>query len=74
MTTDQDPVVSGNDNPLVYTLTVRNQGSSALTGVVLRDDVPVGMYVTVDGVGWWYLQSCELVLVADSEYLTWIAG
>ncbi len=61
MTTDLDPVVSGNDNPLVYTLTVRNQGSSTLTGVVLRDDVPVGMDVesTESGGGTcsecWYL-------------------
>ena len=48
----------GINHPLVYTLTVRNQGSSALTGVVLRDDVPVGMDVQSDGVGWWDLQSC----------------
>jgi len=69
LTTDLDPVVRGSGNPLVYTLTVHNQGASALTGVVLRDDVPVGMYVTSAESGG---ATCSGGFTCyDDEYLTW---
>ena len=76
MTTDRDPVVRGDGNPLVYTLTVRNQGSSALTGVVLRDDVPVGMDVVAgesDGASCSNSGSTNFTC-GSSDYLTWALG
>ena len=76
MTTDLSPVVSGNGNPLVYTLTVRNQGSSALTGVVLRDDVPVGMdvYYRESGGASCSNGSSGYIILAGRDYLTWSLG
>ena len=72
LTTDRDPVVSGSNNPLVYTLTVHNQGSSVLTGVVLRDDVPVGMSVNAAESGG---ATCSGGFTCyDDEYLTWSLG
>ena len=72
LTTDRDPVVSGNDSPLIYTLTVRNQGSSVLPGVVLRDDVPLGMDVqSSEAAG----GACSGFWVCEAgEYLTWNLG
>ena len=73
LTTDQDPVVSGDNQPLLYTLTVSNQGSSALTGVVLRDDVPFGTDVQLTESGG---ASCSSVVSScnSNEYLTWSLG
>jgi uncharacterized repeat protein (TIGR01451 family) len=65
--------VSGTNNALVYTLVVRNQGTSALTGVVLRDDVPVGMdvqsYEAGGGTCPNWNSGCD-----SNEYLTWSLG